>query len=248
MSQLQNLSEELDGVSGDDPQVSKAKLENRAQEELKINPELHGASGEDPQVSKAKLESRAQEELKISQSLRKLIFGREHNEFQARNHCKPLPPPRVAGAYLLSIEKEMWRWVIMEDHHRELYPPSHNGEGLHYLRGQPPFWRQPWPSRWRVVKPWDFSMHYNHHDMRQLLLYPELTVFEGKRKSYPLWQKMFYLSVHVQDIDVVRKYNLLLKYTSEVVRMNITEGHSYSQLAYCLAINRLERCYGLGSA
>ena len=138
----------------------------------------------------------------------------------------------------------MAAYVRREEEHRAGFPRT--GDGAHYLRGDPPFWRQPWPENWRVAKPWEFARLYDQNEMRTLLKHPDLSEFNGNKDDYAQWQRRFKQTVHVQDIDINQKYSLLLKYIAPSVKASITGGLGYSDLDYCFAVSRLERNYGLG--
>ena len=85
---------------------------------------------------------------------------------------------------------------------------------------------------------------YNDQELTKLLKNPEISEFSGDRDEYNQWQKMFYQTIHVQDISSTRKYNYLLKYLSSNVKQGIISGLSRSRADYCLAVNRLEKKYG----
>ena len=186
------------------------------------------------------LQQRAEDAVATSQRHRELIAGRNKAAVAARykaSHDRPLTGAEEA-------EKDMLSCLTREDEHRAGLPRT--GEGFHYLAGETPFWRQPWPRNWKVVKPWEFSTQYDHKDMLQLLKNLQLAMFDGDPEAYPQWQCMFYKTVHVQDMDVDVKYNYLIRHLSPKVKAFAIRGVSLSKSNYCHAITRLEKKYGAG--
>ena len=186
------------------------------------------------------LQRRAEDAVATSQRHRELIAGRNKAAVAARYKTESSRP--MTGAE--EAEKDMLSCLTREDEHRAGLPRT--GEGFHYLLGETPFWRQPWPRNWKVVKPWEFSAHYDHKDMLQLLKNLQLAMFDGEPEGYPQWQCMFYKTVHVQDMDVDVKYNYLIRHLSPKVKAFAIRGVSLSKSNYCHAITRLEKKYGAG--
>ena len=198
-------------------------------------------AGHDAGAPQSRLAARVLQQEESSRNMRELLEGLDKDEMLRRH-------PEGGGrdvSNLRGIERNMRSVVLREEEHRNTLPKP--GDGAHYLKGDPPFWRQPWPPNWQVPKPWEFAENYDQKEMQQILKNPDLTEFSGNKQDYAQWQRMFHQAVHVQDIDVNRKYNLLLKYISPTVKSNITGGLGRSTNDYCFAVVRLERNYGLGT-
>ena len=199
------------------------------------------AAGNDSQTPQGRLAARVRQQEESSRNMRELLEGLDKDEMIRRH-------PEGTGretSNLRSIKRNMKEVLLREEEHRCTIPKP--GDGAHYLKGDPPFWRQPWPANWQVPKPWEFAENYDQKEMQQILKNPDLTEFSGHKPDYAQWQRMFHQAVHVQDIDVNRKYNLLLKYISPTVKSSITGGLGRSPNDYCFAVVRLERNYGLGT-
>ena len=154
-------------------------------------------------------------------------------------------PQKADIPTLKEVENDMRNVLALEEEHRLSLPRP--GDGLHYLNGSPPFWRRPWPENWRVHKPWEFARVHNHQELTQRLKYPVLTEFDGDRDAYPQWQRLFYQTIHVQDMDDETKYGYLLRYVTNGVKQIIIDGLARSKSDYCFAVIRLERHYGARS-
>ena len=129
-----------------------------------------------------------------------------------------------------------------EERHRSQNPRV--GEGYYYLQGRTPFWREPWPSNWKVTTPWKFGTQHDHRELQHQLKNLTLDVFNGDRESYPQWQSMFFKTVHVLDMDVDIKYNWLMRHITEDIKRELIRGISHSASKYCFAVSRLEQTYG----
>ena len=197
-------------------------------------------AGKEREDAREALARRAEDALAASQRHRELIAGQSKAAVAARYKTDRSWPPTGAE----EAEKDMMSCLAREDEHRAGLPRT--GEGFHYLAGATPFWRQPWPAKWKLVKPWEFAIHYDHKDMLQQIKNLQLAVFEGDPETYPQWQCMFYKTVHVQDMDVDVKYNYLMRHLSPKVKAFAIRGVSLSKSNYCHAITRLEKKYGPG--
>ena len=147
--------------------------------------------------------------------------------------------PESAAASLDAFE----RYAEAEERHWMTVPRP--GQGYHYLLGDTPFWREPWPSNWQVCKPWEFENRYNQIEMQQRLKNVQLKIFRGDADKYTGWQRVFFKVIHVQDMDVDLKYDYLTSCLSENVFAEITANLDYTQSDYCMAITRLEETYGV---
>ena len=141
------------------------------------------------------------------------------------------------------IERHMEKFLIMEEKHENIQPRV--GNGYHYLQGRTPFWREPWPKAWRVVKPWEFVHKHDHQQLQLQLETLKLEVFNGDRETYTQWQKVFYKTIHIQDMDIDLKYNWLMRHLSEDVKQEMTRGIGHAQSKYCMVICRLEKTYSV---
>ena len=144
---------------------------------------------------------------------------------------------------LEAIEQNMDRVIQEEERHLSRNPRA--GEGCYYLQGHTPFWREPWPSNWKVAVPWEYAMQHDHHELQQQFKHLTLDVFNGDKETYPQWQSMFFKTVHVLDMDVDIKYNCLMRHVTEEIKKELIRGISHSASKYCFAICRLEQAYGM---
>ena len=190
--------------------------------------------------ARQELEQRAAVATQSSQRHRALIAGEDRTAVAERYRPRKAGLPNGAE----EAEKDMITCLQKEDEHRAGLPRV--GEGFHYLEGDTPFWREPWPDNWRVVKPWEFTQRYDQRDMQQQIKNLQLAQFDGDHETYPQWQCVFYKTVHVQDMDIDVKYNYLIRHLSPSIRAFAVRGVSYSSSKYCHAITRLEKKYGAG--
>ena len=145
----------------------------------------------------------------------------------------------------LTIESKLDQYIAREDDYRARNPEP--GQGFHYLQGDVPFWRKPWPPNWRVRCPWDFTRFHNHQDLQKLLKTMPPKVFDGNKSAYAQWQRSFYKVVHIQDLDVDHKFELLCRSVSDQVQEAITIGMAFETVDYCMAVSRLDNVYGAES-
>ena len=190
--------------------------------------------------ARQELEQRALAATQSSQRHRALIAGEDRTAVAER--YRPRRTDTLGGAE--EAERDMMACLQREDEHRAGLPRV--GEGFHYLEGATPFYREPWPEGWRVVKPWEFSQRYDQRDMQQQIKNLQLAQFDGDHETYPQWQCVFYKTVHVQDMDIDVKYNYLIRHLAPGVRAFAVRGVSYSSSKYCHAVTRLEKKYGAG--
>ena len=144
-----------------------------------------------------------------------------------------------------TIESKLDYYLVKEEDYRLQDPEP--GQGFHYLQGEVPFWRKPWPANWRVRQPWEFARYHNHHDLQKLLKAMPPKVFDGNKNSYAQWQRSFYKVVHIQDLDVDHKFELLCRSVSDQVQETITIGMAFETVDYCMAVSRLDNVYGAES-
>ena len=211
--------------------------------------EVRAQNGARP-AGRAPFEDRLRDAERESRHWRGLLCGLEPEESSSRSQPTATAPSSAGPAAstipsLKEIEADMRNILALEETHRAAFPRP--GEGVHYLAGSPPFWRRPWPANWRVHRPWEFTRVYDHQELTQRLKYPVLSEFNGDRDAYPQWQRLFYQTVHVQDIDDETKYGYLLRYVSSAVKQIIIDGLGRSRSDYCFAVTRLERQYGASS-
>ena len=165
------------------------------------------------------------EEMARSKRHRSLVAGMNKSDVAKRF------PKNQRNDDIEAIEMNIGKYLVQENEHRNKNPKA--GEGYHYLKGRTPFWREPWPNRWAVVKPWEFEMHHDHRELQQQLKNLNLDVFNGDKESYRQWQSMFYKTIHVMDLDVDIKYNWLMKHVSEEIKKELIRGISHSASKYC---------------
>ena len=101
-----------------------------------------------------------------SREFRGLLEGLDKNEL-LRLHPAPTSPATEGEPTVKDIEANMDHYLRREEAHRASLPRP--GDGAHYVRGNPPFWRQPWPSNWKVPKPWEFAKLYDQAEMQSQL-------------------------------------------------------------------------------
>ena len=173
---------------------------------------------------------------------RSLISGASMAEASRKFPATPLSSDLEDFA---TIESKLDSYLIQEEEYRLQGPEP--GQGFHYLQGEVPFWRKPWPPGWRVRCPWDFSRFHNHHDLQKLLKNMPPKVFDGNKNAYAQWQRSFYKVVHIQDLDVDHKFELLCRSVNDQVQEAITVGMAFETVDYCMAISRLDNVYGAES-
>ena len=171
---------------------------------------------------------------------------------RVRNLMADMAPEEIARAFPAKEDVQQTgrpsqdaqdRYAEAEERHWNTVPRP--GQGYHYLLGDTPFWREPWPLNWQVCKPWEFEDRYNQMEMQQRLKNIQLKIFRGDHDKYTGWQRVFYKVVHVQDMDVDLKYDYLTGCLSESVFADVTANLDYTQSDYCMAITRLEETYGV---